>query len=79
MSAGVVMASSLERGVNRGWDADLAAGLLDVLHGRTKRSTRREIERERDSREDALVIDGERGVGSLVVRESAERDELAGF
>ena len=28
---------------------------------------------------DALMIDGERGVGRLVVREGAERNELAGI
>ena len=69
----------LERSVDRGRDADFAAGLLDVLDSRTERSAGRKIKRERDGRENALVIDGEGGAGWFVVGERAERDELAGF
>jgi len=55
------LGGSLERSVDRGWDADFAAGLLDVLDGRTERSAGRKIEGKRDGRKNALVIDGEGG------------------
>ena len=73
------LGGSLERSVDRGWDADFAAGLLDVIDGRTERSAGRKIEGKRDGRKNALVIDGEGGAGWLVVGEGTERDELAGF
>ncbi len=58
---------------------DFTASCLDVLDGRPKRSARSKIEGKRDSRENALVVDGERGVGRLVVGEGAEWNKFAGL
>ena len=51
---------------------------LDVLDRGPERRAGRQIERKRDCRKYALVIDGQRGVGRLVVREGAERNQFAG-
>src|SRR2546430_3340788 len=73
------LGSALKRSVNGIGHADFAASQLDVLDSGTERSARREIEGKSNGREDALVVDGKRGVGRLVVCEGAERNEFAGF
>src|SRR5260370_23177829 len=70
---------ALKCGVNGIGHADFTASGLDVLDGRAKRSARCEIEGKGDCREDALVVDGERGVRRLVVGKGAERNEFAGL
>src|ERR1700682_4221269 len=61
------LGGALKCSVNRGRDADFAAGLLDVVDGRTERGAGREIKGKCDGRKNALMIDGERGAGWLVV------------
>src|SRR5713226_6962335 len=70
---------ALKSGVYGIGHAEFAPSLLNVLDSGTERSARRKIEGKSDGREDALVVDGERGVGRLVMGEGAERNELAGF
>src|SRR5713226_8064000 len=62
-----------------GWHFDLAPGLLNVLDGGPKGGAWCQIEGEGDRREEALVVDGKRGVRRLVVGKGAEGNELAGF
>src|SRR6266571_1847419 len=62
-----------------GRDFDLAPGLLNVLDGGPERGARHQIEGEGDRREEALVVDGKRGVRRLVVGKGAKGNELAGF
>src|SRR2546429_6378710 len=49
-----------------------------MIDGRAKRGAGSEVEGKRNRREDALMVDGKRGVGRFVERERAERNELAG-
>ncbi len=50
---------------------------LDFLDSVAKGQRRIEIERESDRGDEALMVDGERGAGGLVVRERAERNNFA--
>src|SRR2546422_2239188 len=59
--------------------ANLALRRLNVLDSSTEGSPRGKVERQSDGRKLALVVNGNRGVGRRVARESAERDQLAGF
>src|SRR5260370_15125100 len=70
---------ALKCGVNGVGHTDFTASCLDVLDGRPKRSARSKIEGNRDSQENALVVDGERGVGRLVVGEGAEWNKFAHY
>src|SRR5690349_10241244 len=57
---------------------DLLFSLLNGINGRAERTAGREIERQGNGGELALVQNGERGRASLDSRKSAERDHLAG-
>src|SRR6266852_9096853 len=70
---------SLKAGMDACGHADLALRRLNVLDGSTEGSPRGKVERQRDARKLALVVNGNRGVGRSEVRESAERDQLARF
>jgi len=70
---------TLKCSVNGAGHAEFATSLLDVINGGAERSAGSEIWRKSNSPEDALVVDGERGIRGLVVGEGAERNELAGF
>ena len=69
---------ALKRGVDGVRHLKFAAGRFNMIDGRAKRGAGSEVEGKRNRREDALMVDGKRGVGRFVVRERAERNELAG-
>src|ERR1700689_5027524 len=64
---------ALERPANAGGQFNLSLGLRDCVNRIAKRDSRREIERDRHTRELTRVIDGERG---HIVREVGEGTEL---
>ena len=70
---------SLKRGVNCGRHLEFAACSFNMLDGRAQRSARSKIKREGNRGEDSLVIDGNGGVGGLVMGKGAERNEFAGL
>src|SRR5215471_4387676 len=70
------LGSALKGGVNGVGNLEFEASGFNVLHGWAKGRSGGEIEGKGDRRENALVIDGKRGIGGFVVREGAQRNEL---
>ena len=68
---------ALESGVNSWRHVKLRLNGLDFFDSVAEGQRWIEIERESDGGDEALMVDGERGAGGLVVRERAERNDFA--
>src|SRR5204862_4849123 len=65
---------ALEARPNGGRQADVTFGTLDGGHRVAERDARGQIERERDRREEALMVHGQRGRAGREMGDGAERD-----